>query len=220
MKCLTGELEITFLNNYCRAGNLSALFDDNKLPEVLKPYKTRLQALYDSSPPKSKPLSNPNRQALDINILKHLVQRLNSDRKNKCVWMLPQEWCLLSEHESKGFAPVPAHAHFINNLVHREVSYSSFTQSPKNSFIVFKSRSNDKEVVEYGRIFSIFTHRRAPTSSENLFDTWLYVQCFPKLPSGCYNPFSNIQVDDIQFDIRAWGPTKDIIVRVDEVVAH
>lgn len=134
--------------------------------------------------------------------------------------MLPHDWCLLSKNECKGFAPVSPHAHFHKHWVHQDVTYSTFTHSPKNSFVVFKLRSAQNEATEFGRIFFIFTHRRSPTASENLLDTWIYIQCFPELPSGCYNPFSNLQVDDVQFNIRAWGPTKDKIIKMDKLVAH
>lgn len=211
---------MTFLQNYCRAGNISALMNDNKLPEVLEPYKTRLEALYNPPSQKSKPLSNSTRQALDKHVLNLLIKRLNEENTEKCTWMLPQHWCLLSKNESKGSAPLPAHAHFSKEVMHRDIQYSTFTQSPKNSFIIFKSWSGDNEVTEFGRIFSIFTHRRAPKPSENHFDTWIYVQRFPHLPPGSYNPFSKLQADDVQFNIRAWGPTEDRIIKIDEVISH
>lgn len=208
---------MTFLKNYCQAGNLSALMNDDKLPDVLKPYKTRLEALYNSPPSMPKLLSNSDRQALDDNVLNLLVKLLNDEKKETCVWMRPQEWCMLSPHESKGFALVPAHAYFSKNIFHKEVTYSTFTQSPKNSFIVFKSRTGG---TKFGRIFSIFTHRRAPKPLENIFDTWLYIQCFPKLPSEMYNPLSKLKVHDVQFHIRSWGPTEDRLIKASEVVAH
>lgn len=66
------------MNNYCKAGNLYAVIGNvENLPEVLEPYKTRLQALYDPPPQKSKPLSNSGCQAIHENILKKLVTRLN-----------------------------------------------------------------------------------------------------------------------------------------------
>lgn len=135
--------------------------------------------------------------------------------------MLPQYWCLLSKEASMFSAVVPAQAHVFKQFVHNDVAYSTFTQSPKNSFIIFRSRSTDnEEVTEFGRIFSIFTHRRASKPSQNILDTWLHVHCFPDLPSASYNPFKELETQDVEFHIRAWGPTDDRIISINDVVAH
>lgn len=207
------------MKNFCRSGNLSSLLQDEKLPDPLKPYATRLKSLYEPAVHVPKRLSNSKLLPLDDRILIMLVKRLNNQNSDKCQWLTPEKWAFLSKIDAIGCAPVAPRAFFYKRIRHMDVYFSTFTANPDDCFISFKS-SVDK-TISFGRIFSIFIHRRCPTPSENLFDTWLQVQKFPLIPTQLnkFNPWADSD-DDLQAYLRSWGPTEDCLVKLEEVVAH
>jgi hypothetical protein len=158
-------------------------------------------------------------QPVRADILKKLGERLNNEDQ-QYQWMVPDELCLLSEDDALGYESLQPQAFFYKRIMHNSVSYASFSNSQNDSFIEFKIGTTG--VHAYGRIFSIFIHRRSPTRSENIFDTWLHVQRFPQIPTSLekFNPFRHTKGFHTQTCLRAWGPTEDCIVRLDEIVAH
>lgn len=213
-----GEMEITFLKTFCCAGNLSALLQDLKLPEALRPYMSRLKEIFEQPVKNQKPLSNSNMEPLSPDILRLLIKRLNTQALEDCVWVTPARWSAFSKESAFGCAPVTAQANFYNNVTHLEVSFSTFRATQKDSFIMFKSDSTG--VSSFGRIHSIFVHRRSPEANKNIVDTWLNVQAFCKLQPGQYNPFSRINEPNMQVELRQWDDPESVLVRLDEVVAH
>ncbi|KAH9818359.1 hypothetical protein DFH28DRAFT_888421, partial [Melampsora americana] len=218
---ISGELEISFVKNYCRAGNLSALLKDkDQLPEGLNPFITQLCALYESVEPPPKKVTNSKLLPLSNTILNLLVKRLNEQHLEECIWVTPEKFTSLSETSNIGYAPVIPRAMLYKRVEHKGVWFSQFSESQADSFIKFKSRSHGSH--NFGRINTIFLHRRAPHPSNNIFNTWLHVQSFPALGSALSNhdPFFRISMPAIQASLRVWQPTEDIIIRLDEVVAH
>ncbi|KAH9813410.1 hypothetical protein DFH28DRAFT_897000, partial [Melampsora americana] len=214
-----GELEITFLKNFGRAGNLAALLEDDKLPDSLRPYTSRLRSLISSSHSHEKRLSNSKVIPLRDNILDLLVERMNNPGVKNCKWVTPEEWSLYPESESIEVSPVHPQAIFHQQVRQDDATYSTFTQNPKNCIVMFKSQDGVKM---FGRIFSIFTHHQPSKSSQSVLETWFHIQCFPEVPKTNYNPFKRIETEwpDARFYLRSWGPTQDKLVRLDEVVAH
>lgn len=207
------------MNAFCRAGNLSALMSDAQLPEAVKPYTNRLRALYEPTTLTPKKLSNSTLEPIGNDVLKLLKKYLNKRAEHEpCLWVLPDEWCLMSDENQIGRAPIPPRAFFYKNIEHMDVSFSTFTANPNNSFIKIKTGSSEPPL--FARIYSIFVHRRSPTSSENIFDTWLQVQCFPALPKGMYNPLKQVESQELQAYLCAWGPTEDRLIKLNEVVSH
>lgn len=216
---ILGQLEITFLISFCRAGKLSALLqDDTKLPEKLKPYISRLQALYESPPAKPKEIFTSQLEALNENVLSLLVERLNNQRQENCTWVTPKVWTSFSSDDALGYAPVPPRAFFQKRIHHHDVTYSTFETNPNDTFVSFKSFSDKSE--SFGRISKIFGHRRSPFVGENINDTWFLIHVFRPLKSSQRNPFAAIKIPDIQTHLRLWAAPEDRIVRLDEIVAH
>lgn len=203
---------------FCRAGNLSALLKDTSLPEALKPYATRLQALHEPAPPVKKKLSNSTLEPIETRILSLLTEYLNKEKVDGCLWILPEEWCKRTKTENRGCSPLNPRAIFYKSIQHIDVTFSTFTENPNNSFISFKSQECKDDC--FGRIFSIFVHRRSPKSSQNVVDTWLHVQKFPPLPSKSYDPMLQAKAPDVQVYLRAWGPTQNVVIKLEEVVSH
>lgn len=212
-----GELKITFMKTYCRAGNLSGLLTDQKIPKTLKPHVERLQAIIDGPKKKERRLSNSRLDPLDEDVLKLLVNHLNDTKSERVKWVLPDEWCSMSNREIEGHTPVHGRAFFHKSIENMDVTFCTFTENPNNSFIMFKRRG----ALLFGRIFSIFMHRRtpSPTSSQSIMETWLKVQCFPSILKRAYDPFSSID-SSVQAHLRAWGPTQDILIKLCDIVAH
>lgn len=189
---------------------------DDKLPASLKPYVSRLESLYDPPQPKPKRLSNSTLQPIGAKTLDMLVDRLNSEKTKVCKWMHPEKWALLSDEQAFGVCPVQAKGIPYKRVMYKDVWFTTFSTSQANSFVVFK----DSAGVGFGRIFSIFLHRRSPNPTQNIFDTWLNIQCFPPIPSKLYEPFRHIQVPEMKTYLRAWGPTQDKLIKLDEIVSH
>ncbi|KAH9808404.1 hypothetical protein DFH28DRAFT_1196264, partial [Melampsora americana] len=215
-----GELEITFLKRYCSAGNLAALLKDCKLPGPLKQYTTRLQSLYEPEERRPRRTSNSKMITIENNVLKMLISQLNGQKDEVFQWMMPEDFCLLDRDEAVGFRPVQPRGIFHKQITHKDVSYSTFSGSQKDSFITF--RCSETNQIGFGRIFSIFTHSRLSKNSENVSQTWLQVQCFTELPARLkkFDPFDQIDAPDVQICLRAWLPTKDCMVKLEEIVAH
>lgn len=194
--------------------------ENEKLPDALKPYLSRLRSVYEPIKRVPKRLSNSNMQPIRTDMLEKLAKRLSKEDQETCQWMIPDKLSLLSEEDALAYEPLPPQAFFYKWMMHRDVSYSTFSASQNDSFIEFKTSCTGTQ--RYGRIFSIFIHHRSPTQSENLLDTWLHVQSFPPIPTSLenFNPFRHTYGFHTQACLRAWGPTEDCIVKLDEVVAH
>ncbi|KAH9820789.1 hypothetical protein DFH28DRAFT_883987, partial [Melampsora americana] len=214
-----GELEITFVKSFCRAGNLAALLQDvDKLPEALRPYIDQLKALYEPTSPRPRRLSNSKFESLDEEDLACLIRRLNDQGTDECIWVSPREWVAFKEDEGLGKAPVPPRAQFYNKIEHNDVSFSVFEKNLNDSFVVFRSRSDGFD--SFGRIAKIFVHRRSPETKKTIIQTWLRVQTFKPIQQSQYDPFKRLDMPDMNVHLRAWDDPEDRLVKLDEVVAH
>ncbi|KAH9809868.1 hypothetical protein DFH28DRAFT_903892, partial [Melampsora americana] len=216
----SGELEITFIKSYCRAANLAAIVQDDKVPGSLKDYVTKLKSLYDPKEPVSKRLSNSKMDPIPKDVLEMLETCLNCQEDQEYQWMIPDKLCLLPDEEAMAYVAVQPQAFFRNRVIHNGVAYSKFGASQEDSFVVFKKGQTGKEC--FGRIFSIFTHRQSPKQGQNKFVTWLHIQRFQPIPKKFEksNPFHHIQAPDVQAHLYAWGSTEDQLVQLDDIIAH
>lgn len=194
-----------------------ALIEDEKLPNSLRPYLSRLQALYIPPPRRQPRMSNSKLLPLPNDVLNLLVDYLNENNHEECIWIRPDEWALLRKSHSIGYSPVPARGQFYRYFDHTDGIISTFTHNPDNCCIYFK---NSKGIDCFGRIFSIFSHSRASAPSQTTTDVWINVQCFPPLPSTHFNPFESSDKADVQTALRLWCPTKDVLIKINQVIAQ
>ena len=96
------------MKDFCCTGNLSAILQDSRLPEGLKPFVSQMTALFEQSERSEKPQNNSSLEPLPEIILDTLTKRLNSQRLEECIWVEPAQWESFSKSESLGFALVPA----------------------------------------------------------------------------------------------------------------
>lgn len=214
----SGELEITVMKNFCRAGNVAALLQDDQFPEALKPFTSRVESLFDPQVSRPKKLSNSKLEPIDNMVLVLIMNYLNKENGEGCHWELPDKWCTKTGSQTVGSAPIPPRAFFYKQIEHLDVQFSTFTDNPNNSFIIYKSDLS-REVM-FGRIYSILVHRRSPKPSQNIVDTWLVVQSFPPIPKTMFNPMVQVDEPDVQVYLRAWGPTENHVIKLQEVRAH
>lgn len=81
----------------------------------MTPYLARLQSLYEPTEPTPKRLSNSNMQPIRHDILKLLVERLNSQLEdNGFKWMIPEDYTLLAEDSALGYEPLQPQAFSTN----------------------------------------------------------------------------------------------------------
>lgn len=158
--------------------------------------------------------------SIDNHVLEMLIARLNQQRGAVCQWMIPEDFCILSDEKAVGACPLHPRGIFHKQIEYNGVSYSTFSTSQKDSFITFKySQSNQ---IGFGRMFSIFTHSRRANKSQNLSQTWLQVHSFTKVPARLkkFNPYDLVDAPNIQACLRAWAPTQDYMVKLEEIIAH
>ncbi|KAH9818308.1 hypothetical protein DFH28DRAFT_888639 [Melampsora americana] len=215
-----GELEITFLKSFCRAGNLATVIQSNNLPDPVKPYISKLQSLYEPKEPTPKRLSNSKMQPLEEDVLDLLVKRLNGQENHIYKWMKPNELCLLSNIEAMGCAAVQPQVFYHKQVIHDGVAYSTFINNQDDSFVIFKAAKTGTK--RFGRIISIFTHCQSAAPNQKVLVTWLHVQSFPPIPAHLkkFNPFHLAQAPDVQAHLCSWAPTEDCLIRIDEILAH
>lgn len=213
-------MEITFIKGYCRAANLAAVVHDDKLPESLRHYVTKLKSLYEPKDTVPKRLSNSKMDQIPEDVLKMLEKCLNCQNDQEYNWMIPDKLCLLPDEEAMEYVAVQPQAFFHNRVTHNGVTYSKFSASQDDSFVMFKTAQTGKEC--FGRIFSIFTHRQSPRPGQNVFATWLHIQRFQPMPKRFekFNPFLQIQAPDVQSHLYAWGSTEDQLVQLEDIIAH
>lgn len=96
-------------------------------------------------------------ESVDPRILNSLTKWLDLQKDKGITWFKPEVWVSMSKNSSLGFAPVTAQAIFHEHIAHMEVSFSKFSASQKDSFIVFRALHQGHN--SFGRINSIFSHR-------------------------------------------------------------
>ncbi|KAH9817076.1 hypothetical protein DFH28DRAFT_890082, partial [Melampsora americana] len=216
----TGELEITFLLSFCRAGNIAALLqDDSKMPISLRPFIQQLQDIFDPAPFEPESINQSKSQPLEDAISCELVKRLNSFRAENCAWLASNEWSDLPAIRAAQFAPVTSHAVFETGIHHEGVLYTTLNRDPNNSIIHVVSRSNGATL--FGQIVSIFRHKRYPTENRPpVLDTWLMVKYFAPVPTNKPNPFSKIDLPDMQVHLHLEIASTPRLTHISEVIAQ
>jgi hypothetical protein len=214
-------LEITFLKNFCRAGNLRALLDRPEFfPEALRPYIADLQKLYDPStaiftpklsshPLYSKHLSSPDCQKL--------VDYLNA-KSSETTWAVASDWSVLSKHEQTKVSPLSSQCQVHRYVDYKDVSFSAWEENPNNSIIAVDTTL--PKLLHFARIESIFTHVRLTTTQEKISDTWLKVRPLPPLPPTVSNIFADLEQPHLQLDLRLPVTDEEHIINITDVVSH
>ncbi|EGF97663.1 uncharacterized protein MELLADRAFT_69840 [Melampsora larici-populina 98AG31] len=218
--CVTGELEITFLSSFCRAGNIAALLEDeSKIPISLKPLVQQLKDIFDPVPFEPDSSNQSKSQPLDNTISHQLVKRLNAFHAENCTWLASHEWSDLPDTLAAEFAPVTSHAMFETGICHEGVHYTTFERDPKNSVVHVVSRSNGATL--FGKIMSIFKHERCPTGNRPpVSDTWLMVRYFAPVPSEKPDPFAKINLPDMQVNLRLEISSTARLTHISEIKAQ
>lgn len=191
--------------------------EDHKLPDALDEFISRIQSLYKPPMRQARRPSISKLSSLPDNLLNLLVEYLNDTKEEECIWLRPNDWVSLIQSESIGYSPLSAQAQFHKRIEHLDGLVSTFTDNPDNSCIYFK---NSDGTDAFGRVFSIFSHFRAPAPSQNVTDVWLHVKCFPPLISQYYNPFNFPEHVEVQCALRMWSPTVDKLIKLNDVIAQ
>lgn len=212
------------MKDSCRSANLSALLHEDRLPDLLKPYLGSLKNLLYPKPfvPKTTKHFDDVFQPLSSQLHADLVDRLNTEHAEDHLWIASDDWCDLSEEDSKRYSPVASQATFHGRIQHHGVSFATFTENPNNSVVHVKlARSG---TVLFGRITSLFTHQRKTSLGIGCpkIDTWASVQYFSPVPPRHYNPFSEFSQSQsaMQVHLRLYDPGLPQLIRLEEIVCH
>lgn len=195
-----------------------ALIEDGKIPDSLGQYSSRIQALYKQPSSRPKRLSNSNNSPLSDEVLCMLVEYLNNSTEEECIWIRPDHWAALDKSDLIAYAPVPARGQFYKRYKYKDGLVSTFTDNPDNSIIYFKNADGTNNL--FGRVFSIFSHLRAPAQSKKTTDIWIHVQSFPLLPREHSNPFDSDDNVELKCALRMWGPTENKLIKLNDIIAQ
>ncbi|EGG04106.1 uncharacterized protein MELLADRAFT_65131 [Melampsora larici-populina 98AG31] len=213
-----GELEITFIKTFCRAGNLSSLLRDARLPEAILPYRSQLLSIIDPEPFVAQTFPQPDRRSpIEVEVFQQLVHRLNSQKVNNRRWIPSTEWCLLSKEGAASYSPVASSAIFVPRITREGVIYSTVSDNPGNSVV----QTQQGGTTSFGQILSIFHHRRIPVvEGPPISDTWISIREFPPIPMSQPNPFRTLAKPDMQTYLRLDISRPPSLIHIDEIVAH
>ncbi|POW05794.1 hypothetical protein PSHT_10641 [Puccinia striiformis] len=153
----SGQLEITFMREFCRAGNLRGLLNKSDFfPDTLKSAVTELKDLYEPIPFTSKYQINKS-DNLSTQDTRKLVDYLNTGSTGTH-WAMTSDWTRLSPSEKKKISPLASQKQSHQHFEHRGVTFSTWTSNCKNSIIsVHESFSI---LCCFAQIVDIFTHIR------------------------------------------------------------
>jgi hypothetical protein len=154
-----GQLEITFLQQFCRAGNLRALLASPHLfPDTLRPLIPSLQELYE---PISATIKKTQLEArldyLTDTKAEKLIHLLNAKGPSEC-WAVASVWTQLSVTEKEITLPLPSRCHSHQHFLHKNVTFSTWSSNCKNSVVTVQSKL--PRVLRFVLIESIITHEQ------------------------------------------------------------
>ncbi|CAH7677485.1 hypothetical protein PPACK8108_LOCUS12642 [Phakopsora pachyrhizi] len=212
-----GQLEVTFLKNFCRLGNLQSLMSEHeKFPPQLQPFISQTQAFSISVEKKTDLVQKGKQDFLDSSILKLLTDKIKDSfpaPKNQ-TWISSSEWCKKSKNKIKDFIPINSAIENLSTYSIENLIFSTFKRNPSNSVIKFKTYSR----TSHGIIKKIFHHRRT-LNDQNLTDTWMLVQTLAPENSRAENPFSKLDNFDMQVDLKVLE-SKEVVIHISEIHAH
>lgn len=215
-----GQLEITFTKSFGRLGNLAALLKDQRVPALLQPYLTRLLSIIEPIPFVAHTASSlPSDQAIEAKIYRQLIKHMNSQSLDNSAWISAADWTFMSLEEKRVCAPVRASAKFISTVKHKEVTFSTFSHSKNDSVVQVNSGINS--TMSFGRIVSIFIHRRLPAGLKKpIDDTWVVIQHFLPVPPSKPNCFLALNEPDLQAHLRLNMFSEPSIHHINHIVSH
>lgn len=163
--------------------------------------------------------SSPSVGPIDPKIYKQLIKHLNTQFADNCAWISALDWTFLNSREKKVCAPVRASAKFVKHITHKEVTFSIFSRSKNDSVVQVDLGPNG--AMSYGRIISIFTHRRIPVGKKDpVDDTWVVFQPFLPVPPSKPNCFLALDEPDLQAYLRLNILSEPSIIHINQIVSH
>ncbi|POW06640.1 hypothetical protein PSHT_10344, partial [Puccinia striiformis] len=204
-----GELEITFLNDFCWLGNLRFLLNSDRLPDQLRPFIAPLRTCSDPVPRCIPQSVDPHwqKQILSSEIFPQLITKIDSIKS--CTDQLEK------------IAHVNRRVKFLQSVhVEPNLTYASYAVSHNNLMIQFRVTSSRVETC-FGRINQIFKHKRVILEKQTLTNVWLVVcSQFCHIPPNIPHPFTSLVTYNLQVDLCYLETHKPQVIHIDEAIAH
>lgn len=209
---------MTFTRSFGRLGNLAALLKDKRVPMLLQPYLSKLLAIIDPIPFVAKTISSsPSLQPIEPKIYKQLITHLNTHCVDQCAWISAVDYTFLSSNDKKVCSPVRASAKFLSHIAHKEVNFSIFSRSKNDSVV----QVDVNGAMLFGRVISIFIHRRLPVGKKgSVDDTWVVFLSFLPVPPSKPNCFLALNEPDLQAHLRLNILSEPTIIHISQIVSH
>jgi hypothetical protein len=214
-----GELEITFLQAFCRAGNLRGMLDTPEIfPEQLRPYILHLKEMYEPVAFTSKFLADPLKtDSLSSQECRQLVERLNA-KSQETRWAVASDWCRLNKADKKKTASLSSRCQPHKHLDYKNVTFSNWKANMNNSVIAVDSALPN--IVHFARIERIFTHTRTTKTKQEITDTWLTVKPFPPIKKKKDDVFDHLNQRALQLHLRLPVSNDVHMININDVVSH
>ncbi|KAI9607683.1 hypothetical protein KEM48_003470 [Puccinia striiformis f. sp. tritici PST-130] len=215
-----GQLEITFLTNFCRIGNLQAVLSASETyPAQLMPFINQLKAFHDPIHVEAETIPKRRQGSLDSSTLQILVKRLNDlfPCPTGATWLSSDAWAKKRKAEASKFLSVASRIKTLSSCVINEVRFSTYKENPSNSVIVLQPGC----APQYSIIEQIFQHWRTLGNGTSTADIWLVTQ--PLLPCSFPNPFAGLQDFEVGVELRTFQTDETdtlYINHTQEVLAH
>ncbi|KAI7953318.1 hypothetical protein MJO28_005865 [Puccinia striiformis f. sp. tritici] len=215
-----GQLEITFLTNFCRIGNLQAVLSASETyPAQLMPFINQLKAFHDPIHVEAETIPKRRQGSLDSSTLQILVKRLNDlfPCPTGATWLSSDAWAKKRKAEASKFLSVASRIKTLSSCVINEVRFSTYKENPSNSVIVLQPGC----APQYSIIEQIFQHWRTLGNGTSTADIWLVTR--PLLPCSFPNPFAGLQDFEVGVELRTFQTDETdtlYINHTQEVLAH
>ncbi|WAQ93272.1 hypothetical protein PtA15_18A330 [Puccinia triticina] len=213
----SGQLEITFMHEFCCAGNLRGLLDKpDFFPDTLKPSIAELKDLYKPVPFTSKYLSNKS-ETLSSSDAQGLIDYLNTQSAGPS-WALTSDWTRMSNAEKKKKSALDSRKESHSHFEHRGVTFSTWTANCKNSIISVDCSFSS--FIHFAQIKDIFTHVRIANNQDRFVDTWLKVNPLPPLTDPLPTSFIQLKEQGLKVDLRLPANEDEYFINIKDVVSH
>jgi hypothetical protein len=133
-----------------------------------------------------------------------------------CTYIEADKWH--PKDKEQKIAPVNARVQDLSSFyLANDLTYSTYTTSPKNSVIEFRVTSGK---TAFGRIARIFKHRRVTHDEKACFDTWFVIDRFPELQPNFLNPFAKLSKYHLKTALRYFTSKNSQLIHASEIVCH
>ncbi|CAH7666305.1 hypothetical protein PPACK8108_LOCUS651, partial [Phakopsora pachyrhizi] len=216
-KKLLGEIKRTFLQTFCRLGNIRSIATSLGI-NFPKHCSENLQLFLE--PAQNNSVNHTgDTDSLTLADLDALVACLNA-KSSHPVWLHALEWTNLDNDIKCSYSPVASQVKFMSNFCDGRRQFSTFFPNQNNGIVALEESLTNS--ARFGRIKAIFSHSRTNLLKETCVDTWVKFLPFSPLSNSCmsFNPFASLEDFHLNTSLALQQTQKACIINAKEVLAQ